>query len=75
MGLIIEQSIYYYVCCIKGKGRALRKLDKELEFELYLEWKQYIFDKYKSIEFSRYLNQKIRNIKSDYEYRNWYLQI
>lgn len=72
----LEQSIYYYVCCLRGRGRTLRKLDKELKFESYQEWKQYIWDKYKSvdkdklIEFSRYLNHRIRIIKPDHEYRN-----
>lgn len=65
----LEKNIYCYLCCNKMKKRALKKLDEKLKFVLYSQWKQYICNKYANynrdelIEFSRYLNQRIRNIK------------
>lgn len=69
----LERVIYCYLCCrcIKERGfaRDLRKLNEKLKFESYQEWKQYICNKYqnyskeKLTEFSRYLNQRIRNKK------------
>lgn len=64
-----EKNIYCYLCCDKMKKRALKKLDEKLKFVSYSQWKQYICDKYENynkdelIEFSRYLNQRIRRIK------------
>lgn len=71
-----EKNIYCYLCCDKMKKRALKKLDEKLKFVSYSQWKQYICNKYENynkdelIEFSRYLNQKIRNIKPGREYLN-----
>ncbi len=66
-----ERVIYCYLCCCKIKekhfARDIRKLDEKLRFETYQEWKQYVCNKYYNYrteelsEFSRYLNQKIRN--------------
>ncbi|MBD5513699.1 MAG: hypothetical protein HDR06_03340 [Lachnospiraceae bacterium] len=67
----IERTIYCYLCCYhireRGAARNLRQLDEQLKFETYRQWKQYIGSKYinysrdKLNEFSRYLNQMIRN--------------
>ena len=69
-----EQNIYTYLCKGKLKAKALKKLSDDLKFETYAQWKQYIWNKYhefsdeKLEEFSRYLNQRLRNIKPAYEY-------
>lgn len=71
-----EKNIYSYLCCDKMKKRALKKLDEKLKFVSYSQWKQYICNKYENynkdelIEFSRYLNQRIRNINPSREYLN-----
>lgn len=67
----LERVIYCYLCCckirVKHFARDLRKLDEGLKFESYQEWKQYVCNKYQNYrteelsEFSRYLNQRIRN--------------
>ncbi len=65
----LEKDIYCYLCCNRMKKRALKKLNDELKFVSYLQWKQYVYRKYENcnkdelIEFSRYLNQRIRNKK------------
>lgn len=70
----LEKNIYCYLCCDKMKKRKLKKLDEKLKFVSYSQWKQYICDKYKNynkdelMEFSRYLNQRIRNIKPSGEF-------
>lgn len=64
----LEKDIYCYLCCNRMKKRALKKLNDELKFVSYSRWKQYVYRKYENcnkdelIEFSRYLNQRIRNI-------------
>lgn len=69
-----EKNIYCYVCCKRVKKKALRDLNEELKFETYQQWKQYVCNKYQNynidelIEFSRYLNQMIRNLKPSHEY-------
>ncbi|MBD5476827.1 MAG: hypothetical protein HDR17_12760 [Lachnospiraceae bacterium] len=67
----IERTIYCYLCCYRIRGwrtaRNLRQLNEQLKFETYRQWRQYIGSKYKDYsrdklnEFSRYLNQMIRN--------------
>lgn len=70
----LERNIYCYLCCIRVKSRKLRKLNKELKFESYQQWNKYVRNKYENfnkdilIEFSRYLNQEIRNVRPDHEY-------
>lgn len=69
-----EKTIYCYLCCIRVGKCKLRKLDYDLRFESYLQWKKYVAYKYQNfdidelIEFSRYLNQRIRIIKPSHEY-------
>ncbi len=71
---VLERTIYCYLCCSREKKRKIRKMDEKLKFESYQQWKKYIWDKYegfdkdKLYEFSRYLNQRIRNIRPNREY-------
>ncbi len=72
----LERNIYCYLCCIRVKSRKLQKLKKELKFESYKQWYTYVRNKYKNfdkdvlIEFTRYLNQQIRNISPEHEYNS-----
>lgn len=72
----LERTIYCYLCCGREKKRKIRKLDEKLKFESYQQWKKHIWDKYERFdkdrlcEFSRYLNQRIRNIRPNHEYWN-----
>lgn len=72
----LEKVIYCYICCKRIKKKKIRKLDKELKFVSYHQWKQYVWNRYENfdkntlIEFGRYLNQQIRNIKPIGEYLN-----
>lgn len=73
-----ERIIYSYLCCNRNRiiNKELRNLSNDLKFEEYLQWKNYICNKYqnyskeKLFEFSRYLNLRIRNIKPSHEYWN-----
>lgn len=70
----LERNIYSYVCCTKMNRIKAWRLDKNLKFETYQQWKNYIVNKYENVdkdmlvEFSRYLNQNVRNLKPTYEY-------
>lgn len=70
----LERNIYRYVCCAKMNWKTAWRLDKNLKFETYQQWKNYIINKYENvdkdmlIEFSRYLNQNARNLKPTHEY-------
>lgn len=70
----LEKRIYSCLCCSYGAKKAFKKLDDKLKFSSYQQWKQYVFNKYEYyckddlIEFSRYLNQNIRNSKPYSEY-------
>lgn len=70
----LERTIYCYLCCSREKKRKIRKLDEKLKFESYQEWKKYVKNKYDNfskdmlVEFSRYLNQRIRNTLPGHEY-------
>lgn len=76
-----EKRIYYYLCCMPMKKKELRKVDEKLQFNSYKEWKQYICNKYgdykdeELMEFSRYINQRIRNIQPNREYWNLFVPI
>lgn len=71
-----EKNIYCYLCCVDSRKKKIKKLDEKLKFVSYSQWKQYICNKYENYdkdeleEFSRYLNQRIRNIKPGREYLN-----
>lgn len=70
----LEKRIYCYVCCGYMKKRYEDKLDSEYKFNSYSEWRRYVYNKYEwyckdgLMEFSRYLNQGIRNVKPSREY-------
>lgn len=69
-----EEIIYKYVCCKRLKKKELEKINNNQKFDSYLQWEQYVFNKYKDfpksklVNFSRYLNQRIRNMKPFKEY-------
>lgn len=69
-----EKIIYYYLCCKQIKKKELQNLNDDLKFVEYRQWKHYICDRYqncskdKLIEFSRYLNLLISDIKPSHEY-------
>lgn len=76
-----EKNIYCCLCCSHGSKKILKKLDSEFIFNSYHQWKQYIKDKYAFydkkdlIEFSRYLNQNIREIKPICEFWNLFIPV
>lgn len=71
-----EKNIYCYVCCSRLKKKELRTINSQYKFESYLDWERYVQNKYKNCsddqlkQFSRYLNQNIRNVKPGKEYIN-----
>lgn len=71
-----EKKIYCYVCCSRLKKKELRTINSQYKFESYLDWESYVQNKYKNCsndqlkQFSRYLNQNMRNIKPGKEYIN-----
>lgn len=75
----LEKIIYSNLCLLRVKKKELKKIVNMLEFNTYFEWKQYIFNKYKNydkeylLEFSRYLNQGIRNIQPGREYLDMFI--
>ncbi len=72
----LEKNIYSNLCLCRIKKKELKKIENKLKFTTYSEWKHYIYNKYKDYdkeflsEFSRYLNQGIRNIQPGREYLN-----
>lgn len=71
----LEKNIYDYLCCVRTKRKIVRRLEKDnLKFESYYQRSQYIKNKYEKydiarlLEFSRYLNQRMRLIKPIHEY-------
>ena len=72
----LERTIYCYLCCCRVKRSERNILPEEWKFIFYRQWKDYIWNKYKEyretdlMEFSRYLNQCMRNIKPEHEYEN-----
>ncbi len=71
-----EKNIYKYLCRRHMKKNSIKKMDNNLKFETYEQWKRYIFNKYKDyqneklIEFSYFINQKIRDVKPRREFWN-----
>lgn len=65
-----EFIIYRYVCNSKLRWRDWRKIKGKYEFVTYEEWHNYVTKKYDNynerelIEFSKYLNNRIRNYSS-----------
>lgn len=70
----LEKAIYSHLCWTRVKRKISRKLTEDLKFHSYQQWKCYIYDKYQAYdkekldEFSRYLNQNIRNTKPSLKY-------
>lgn len=63
-----ERAIYCYLCCNRNRliNMELRNLNNDLKFEKYQQWNDYICNKYRNyskgdlIEFSKYLNLKMK---------------
>ena len=76
-----ELIIYKFLCNIHLENKEIRKINEEHKFITYVQWKDYIVSKYKAyeddmlIEFIHYLNQKIRNVDSGYEYYGIFIPI
>lgn len=79
--ITLEKQIYSCLCCSYGSKKAFKKLDDKLKFNSYKQWMQYVCNKYENyckedlIEFSRYLNQHIRNIKPFREFWDLFFPI
>ena len=69
-----EELIYKYSCYKRLKKKELKSIKNNQRFDSYLQWKQYIYNKYKDypksklVNFSRYLNQRIKNSKPNKEF-------
>lgn len=63
-----ERIIYSYLCCKYINKKEMKKIEENLKFQSYKEWKEYITKKYNKcdvdslVEFRRLLNQLKRNI-------------
>ena len=74
-----EKIVYKDLCCLHLSYKERKEREKLQTFNLYREWKTSIinkykdFDKEKMIEFSRYLNQRLRNKELGHDY--WKLAI
>lgn len=74
-----EIIIYKDLCCLHLTAKERKERVKLPEFNLYQDWKNYIVRRYKDtdkaklIEFSRYLNQLLRNREYSLDY--WELVI
>lgn len=73
----LEKNIYSYLWGLHVRG----ELDDNLKFFYYKDWEQYIRNKYNNyddetlIEFSKYLNQRIRHVKPDRKYWDMFIPI
>ena len=71
-----ERIIYEYLCMYKLKRKKLKKLNEEEKFNSFLEWEKYIYSKYQGydsnglLQFEKYLNGRLINIKPIREYWN-----
>lgn len=76
-----EKNYYCYLSCLPMDKKERDRLENEYRFDSYKSWKAYVRDKYKEydtdklIEFSRYLNQRIRGVESNYAYWNTFIPI
>ena len=67
-----ELNIYSYLWCAKGYEQL--EIDDNEKFDTYRQWKSYVESKHSDcnkedlIEFSKYLNQRLRNLKPKKEY-------
>ena len=75
----LEKIIYKDLCCLHLTSKEKKICVQRQTFARYRDWKDYIVKKYKEtdketlIEFSRYLNQRLRNRESSQDY--WKLAI
>ena len=71
-----ERNAYMYLCCSRMKKKDKKNLSETRKFNTYKEWNEYIRNKCttysddKLKEFSRYLNQRLRNTKPERDYWN-----
>ncbi len=76
-----EKNIYMYIFCNQIKQKIIDSLDDDLKFDTYTEWKQYIKNKYdiltneNLIDFDRYINQRLRDVKPRQEYWNFFIPV
>lgn len=76
-----EKNIYLYLWRIKLRKKKVMKLEGKLKFDKYENWKQYVRKQHigdgidKLEEFSRFLNQKLRNLNPNQEYWNTFIPI
>lgn len=74
-----EKLIYKYVCYERLKKKELKKINSNQKFDSYLQWKLYICNKYKDypknklLNFSRYLNQRVKRAKPFKEYTSIFI--
>lgn len=76
-----EKNIYCHLCGINCNKKGVKRLAANEKMNTYSEWEQYVSKKYEEYpvqklkEFSRYLNQRIRNLKPNQAYWNIILPI
>lgn len=69
-----EKVIYAYLCKDKLDKEQKKLLTDEMKFENFHSWEQYIINRYKAyskpslIEFSKFLNKKLREAKNHNNY-------
>lgn len=76
-----EKNVYSNLCLRRVRKKELKKMDEKFKFTTYFEWKRYIWNKYEDydkellVEFSRYLNQGIRNVQPGREYLSFFVPV
>lgn len=76
-----EKIIYLYLWRLKGVKKKVKNLEGKIKFDKYEDWRQYVRKQYidegieRLKEFSRFLNQKIRNLEPNREYWNIFIPI
>lgn len=76
-----EKNIYLYLWRLKLAKKKVKKLEGKIKFDKYEDWRQYVRKQYiddgkeRLKEFSRFLNQKIRNLEPNREYWNIFIPI
>jgi len=76
-----ELNIYWCLCRAPGYKKIIKKVDEGELFDSYKEWKAYIQDKYSNQneegleEFSRYLNQRLRNLRPGRQANELYIPV
>ena len=76
-----ELDAYKYLCGKRMVKRRYKALQENLKFSSYREWSEYIMERYKDYsvdslsEFSRFLNQGLRNTKPNQKVREMIVPI